>query len=117
MIAGSREFKDYRYLTECIDKFYAETGITITRVLCGMCRGADLTGKQWADTRGIPVDPYPPDYDKYGPKKAPYLRNKAMAEDGDILIAFWDGKTQNSGTYMMMNLMKERNKPVYVYKV
>ena len=45
-----------------------------------------------------------PDWDKYG-KSAGYIRNTEMAEAGDILVAFWDGKSK--GTEHMINIMKK----------
>ena len=107
IIAGSRHFTDYSFLVRKVE----ELNLNITQVLCGECYGADLLGKEWAMSKGIPVESYPADWDKYG-KKAGYLRNKEMSVHGDELIAFY--REGSKGTEIMIDLMQRANKPVHI---
>ena len=110
VIAGSRHFNDYDLLKERCD-FYLQ-GHHVDAILCGECRGADLLGKRYAEERGIPVESYPADWDKYG-RAAGQIRNKQMADHADCLIAFWDGESK--GTKGMIRLMGD--KPVRIVRV
>ena len=65
----------------------------------GTAKGADSLGERYAKENGYDVKLFPPDWKKFGRKAGP-LRNKQMAEYGDMLIAFWDEKS--SGTRNMI---------------
>lgn len=84
-------------------------------VLCGMARGADLLA--WNCIKrgypGWPVDEYPADWEKYG-KSAGYRRNAQMADDAEVLIAFWDG--QSKGTRHMIELALDKGLEVHVIR-
>ena len=101
IIAGSRAFGDYDLLRRQCDKVLS--GIHVDGILCGGCRGADALGKRYAEERGIPVTSYPANWEKYGRAAGP-IRNKQMAADADMLVAFWDG--QSRGTHSMIKLMQ-----------
>ena len=53
-------------------------------------------------------------WDLYG-KSAGYKRNVEMANNADMLIAFWDGTSK--GTKHMINIMHEQNKKVIIIKI
>lgn len=86
----------------------------VTAVVCGKAAGADTHGEEWARRRGIPVLPFPADWNRLGPV-AGYSRNVQMAVAGDRLVAVWNGLS--GGTRHMMNEMRARLKPVYVHRV
>jgi len=109
IIAGSRSIGSYAWIAEKVDN----VDFTISVVFCGLAYGVDLLGERYAKLRGIPVEYFPADWDKYG-RKAGYLRNIEMADKADALIAFWDGKSK--GTRGMINLAKERRLIVKVYQ-
>jgi len=88
---------------------------SITEVVCGMQRGVDLAGKAWADERGIPVKPFPADWDAHCRAAGP-IRNIAMANYCDAGIHISDGR-QTRGSQNMLGQMKRRGKPVYVHEV
>lgn len=102
IIAGSRAITDYQFIKYNLNNlgFYFD----ITEVVCGMAKGADLLGKQWAEENNIPVKEFPADWDKYG-RRAGYIRNVEMAEYADALVAFWDGKSM--GTQHMIDIAKK----------
>jgi len=69
-----------------------------TMILSGNAKGIDRCGELWADENGIPVDYFPPDYTRYGTKRAPHIRNTMMANHADALILIWDGKSLGSAS-------------------
>ncbi len=68
--------------------------------------GADALGERWAKENDIPVKVFPANWDKHGKAAGP-IRNKQMAAYGEMLIAFWDGKS--SGTGNMISLAEPYN--------
>jgi len=110
VIAGSRGFEDYEVVRNNCDTLL--DGISVDAVLCGECKGVDLLGKRYANERGIAVESFPADWKRYGRAAGP-KRNKQMAENADVLIAFWDGVSK--GTKNMIKLMGD--KPVYIVRI
>lgn len=111
IIAGSRDFHDFGFL-----KGYMATlppWLEVTEVVCGMAKGADLLGKQWADLNGIPVKEFHADWDRLGRRAGP-MRNVEMGIYADGLIAFWDGKS--TGTHHMIKYMESEGKWTYVIR-
>jgi len=86
-----------------------------SEVVCGMARGADLSGMEWALRCGISVHRDPvtgEDYATHGRYIAPKVRNRRMAERADAAVLFWDG--WSGGTADMCIRMVARGKPVAV---
>lgn len=85
----------------------------IGEVVCGTAKGADIAGQRWAIALGIPVH-YEPitdqDVRRWGKWAAPKMRNRRMAERGDMAICWWDGLS--SGTPDMAIRMVIRGKHV-----
>lgn len=99
-IIGSRTFSDYKLLSDVLDKHY------ITRIISGGARGADSLAARYAKEHSIQLTEYLPDYNKYG-KKAPFVRNKLIVRDSEIIIAFWDLKS--NGTKHSLDYAKTLN--------
>lgn len=99
IIVGGRDFDRGDMVIEHIKPFKL-----ITEIVCGMCRGADMMGYNYATLWDIPVTKFPADWDKYG-KSAGYIRNKQMAKYADAALIFWDGKSK--GTKHMIDLANE----------
>lgn len=102
IIAGGRDFDDYALLRKTVDKFVADRQKEIS-IVCGMAKGADALGEQYAKEHGYEVTYFPADWKKFG-KRADLVRNEEMAKNADALIAFWDG--QSHGTANMIDLGK-----------
>lgn len=117
IVAGSRNFNNrtlaYKVLNK-LKEYLALQGRPIAALVCGMAKGADLLGYQWAKDNNLPILEYPANWAKYG-KQAGYLRNKEMSEVGNYLLAFWDGKSP--GTKIMIDLMKQAEKEYCVAKI
>lgn len=82
----------------------------VTEVVCGMAKGIDSSGHDWAVTYEIPVAKFPADWNAHGKAAGP-IRNKQMAEYADALLLIWDGESR--GSKNMRSEMQKLNKPVY----
>lgn len=108
IIAGSRDITDKWAIVEAV----GATDWIIDEVVSGAARGVDTLGEEFAAIHNIPIKQFPAEWDVHG-KSAGYVRNYAMAQYADALIAVWDGKSK--GTLNMINTMANLNKPVFVY--
>jgi len=109
IVAGSRNFKDYKLLCKRLDYYFSNIQPII---ICGEARGADTLGRKYAEEHNYLIESYPADWSKG--RDAGYIRNKRMAEVADCAICFWNGKSK--GTEHMIDTMKKLNKPVKVVK-
>lgn len=109
IIAGSRTFNNYSLLKEICDDFLQ--GFEDIEIVCGMAIGADLLGYNYAISKGYPIKEFIPNWKKFG-KKAGMLRNREMANYGNILIAFWDGFSTGTS-----NMIQEARKRKLVVKI
>ena len=102
IVAGGRDFKDYKLLKETLDNFQQECGI-ITEIIGGGARGSDKLGEQYANENSIHIKRFVPDWKGLG-KKAGFVRNRQMGdyakEHNGMLVAFWD--KQSKGTKGMI---------------
>ena len=104
IIAGTRSFQDYDLLC----KILKETEIgNIEEIVCGGARGADKLGERYAKEFGYSLKYFYPNWEKYG-KSAGIIRNHAMGDYADYLLAFWDGTSK--GTKDMIDYMKKIGK-------
>lgn len=105
IIAGSRDIQvDSEFI-------YPWVSDKVTEIVCGMARGIDLCGKQFAEDYDLAVSEWPAEWDIFG-KRAGYERNNLMSLHADELLAFWDGKSK--GTRHMIQCMIDREKPFQV---
>ncbi len=112
IIAGSRSFGDYNRLCDTCDSILGRlSGEYKIVVLSGGAKGSDTMGEQYAKERGYIVKRFPPDWNQYGKAAGP-IRNKDMADNADILIAFWDGKSL--GTKSMMDIAKKKKLQIHI---
>lgn len=82
-----------------------------TTLLQGGARGIDAAAKAFFSNLGIPVENYPADWTKWGRRAGP-IRNKAMAEKGEVLLAVWDGESR--GAHSMITEARKQQIPVVV---
>ena len=104
IIAGGRNFNDYKKLCQFCDKVLSNQ--TEIEIVSGTANGADKLGEKYANDKKYPIKQFPANWNKYG-KSAGYKRNMQMAKYADALIAFWDGTSK--GTMHMINLAKQFN--------
>jgi len=97
-VCGGRDYSDKEKVFEILDSLEFK----ITKLVCGMARGADTLGYQWAVKNNIPIEEYPAEWTKYGRGAGP-IRNQQMLNSGiDILVAFPGG----TGTANMVKICK-----------
>lgn len=115
VVAGCRDYYNYdeakMFIDHCIKNIRNEHTLIF---VSGRCRGADALGERYAIENGFEVELYPAEWGKYGPKAGP-IRNKQMAEIGDYIICFWDGKSR--GTKSMIGFAKDYGKPIKIKMV
>ena len=103
IVAGGRDFKNYKLLKCTLDSFQQEYG-NITEVISGTAVGVDKLGEQFANENNIPIKRFVPDWQGLG-KKAGHVRNRQMGdyakEHNGMLVAFWD--KQSKGTKGMID--------------
>jgi hypothetical protein len=87
LVCGSRDFGDIRLLATTLDRLHAEAPFAV--VIHGGARGADTIAGQWANRRGVPVWPFPADWETHGKAAGP-IRNRRMMHEGDpeLVVAF-----------------------------
>ena len=111
IVAGGRDFADTKMLekaiTDLAEGVYADKAISI---VSGMARGADMLGYMFAVKHNVVVYVMPADWEQYG-KRAGMIRNKAMGDMADGLLAFYSG---SNGTKHMIDYMRKLGKPVHV---
>jgi hypothetical protein len=104
IIAGSRDFMNYKLLQEWADTYLQRYPIDQIEIVSGGARGTDRLGERYAKERGIALKIMPADWKTYG-KSAGYLRNAEMAQYATHAIIFWD--KQSLGTKNMIDLAKK----------
>lgn len=110
IIAGSRTISDPLDIRLAV----RASGFVITEVVSGSARGADRLGEYWAEENHVPVKSFLADWAKHG-KAAGAIRNLAMAEYADALIAVWDGASK--GTAHMIKSARAKGLRIFVQPV
>ena len=115
VIAGCRDFNDYKeakeYIDFCISNIRKANKIII---ISGGASGADTLGERYAKENGFKVELYPANWEKYGRSAGP-KRNEQMAKICDYVICFWDGKSR--GTKSMIEYAKKHQKPIKIKQI
>jgi hypothetical protein len=107
IIAGGRNITDYSLLLSTI----GESEFEITEVISGMAPGVDTLAVQYARENNLPLAEFHADWNQYKRAAGP-IRNRAMANYGEALIAIWDGESR--GTKNMIEEATKRGLKVYV---
>lgn len=113
IIAGSRDFDDYLYLEEVMDRLTQNLDHNDIEIVCGGARGADSLGDRYAEDKEYPIKYFYPDWDSNG-KAAGHIRNRQMGDYSTHLVAFWDGVSK--GTLGMIKYAKKRGLKVRVIR-
>lgn len=110
IIAGGRDIDDPKVLEAALAAcpWTAE----ITEVVSGKARGIDTLGERWAEANNIPVAPFPADWNLNGKAAGP-IRNTAMSNYAEALVAIWDG--QSRGTKDMIDKATAKGLCVFVW--
>jgi len=109
-IVGSRTFDDYDLLLDKLTLFF-DARVQFNTVVSGGAKGADLLGERWANYWGLEIERYFPAWNKHG-KAAGFIRNQQIVDACDMVLAFWDGKSQ--GTADTIEKAKRAKKPTFI---
>lgn len=118
VIVGSRSITNKVYLYMALIAAIGNGVITAAdqvEIISGGAKGVDSLAKEYAIDKDYIYREFLPDYKKYQGKVAPLIRNKEMADYGDVLIAVWDGVS--TGTQHIVKYMRQLGKPVFVYDI
>lgn len=88
-------------------------------IIQGEAPGADSAAKAWALRNGVPTLDFPADWNRFG-KRAGYLRNKQMLDEGKPThaVGFVDKPlAESKGSAMMFDLALKAGIPVHIYNV
>ena len=91
LVCGGRDFTDREFAFSVLDRMHAT--IPFACVIQGGARGADMLGKEWGDSRAVPVIEFMAEWDRLGRKAGP-IRNQRMLDEGrpDLVLAFPGGR-------------------------
>lgn len=110
LICGDRYWEDREFMHAILSCFTPET-----EIIHGACRGADTNAGNIGRALGFSIQEFPADWDAFG-KRAGYLRNKKMLEQGpDLVLAFHNDIENSRGTRMMARLAHEAGVPVLIF--
>lgn len=91
------------------------TPLSEVTILTGDCvRGADLAARKLAACRNRPIQVFEADWEEHGKSAGP-IRNRAMIEEADALVAVWDGKSRGTGG--TIELARRKGIPVLLWEV
>ncbi|MDE7301690.1 MAG: DUF2493 domain-containing protein [Oscillospiraceae bacterium] len=82
-----------------------------TEIISGGAKGIDTCAREYAIAHNIKLTEFLPEYEKYG-KSAPLKRNITIIESADIVLAFWDGRS--NGTRFVIDKCREAGKAIKV---
>ena len=104
-VVGSRTIKAFDFAL-----VGAVAGDTI---ITGGAVGVDSFAEAEARARGLAVEVIKPDYKTYG-RAATHVRNRAIVDKCDRLVAFWDG--QSKGTKGTVDYARRKGKPIAIHE-
>lgn len=108
VIGGCRDYTDYVFFKSRLDEILKNEKDKII-IISGHCSGVDLMGERYAAENGFNVEIFLPEWKKYGRAAGP-IRNKKMVECADLVIAFWDGRS--NGTRSLIKCAQNSKKDV-----
>lgn len=107
-VVGSREYTDLNRVRKAIMSFPEDT-----LVISGGARGVDSMAVMAAKERGLQKPlVHPAEWDRYGRRRAGYLRNIDIVIDAEFVVAFWDGKSP--GTRSTIDIAEKLKRKVYI---
>jgi hypothetical protein len=90
LVTGGRGFSNRTLLFASLDSLHADHAFTM--IIHGGASGADRLAGEWAASRGIPVEVYPADWQKYGRAAGPIRNQRMIDRKPDMVVAFPGGR-------------------------
>lgn len=110
-IVGGRGFHDFQLMKRSIQALTEEKEYEITKVVSGGAFGADSYGAIYALQKELPLEVFAAEWNKYG-KSAGFKRNKLIAQQSDVIMAFWNGRSK--GTKNTIDIARSYEKEVHI---
>jgi predicted Rossmann fold nucleotide-binding protein DprA/Smf involved in DNA uptake len=108
-IIGSRSYEDEEKVRAFVRSLPEDW-----EVVSGGAPGPDSWGESEARARGMTVTVHYPQYEIYGRKLAPMVRNKSIVGDCDLLVGFWDGSS--GGTLDAARFAVASRRPIFLVR-
>jgi YspA, cpYpsA-related SLOG family len=110
LVCGDRNWDDFRAVKREIKRRMPEV------VIEGEAPGADTMARLAAEELGIPVLPFPAQWEKFGRAAGP-IRNTQMLDEGrpTEMIGFHSNINKSRGTKNMMQQCIKREVPFEIY--
>lgn len=102
-VVGSRSFSDYDFLKSTLDCVY------VSEIISGGDSGADKLAERYGQEKNIPVRVIP---HTENPEVTSINRTYSIITLAQLVIAFWDGKSQ--GTRDLINYARNKNKQLKI---
>ncbi len=83
-----------------------------TEIISGGAIGIDKCAEKYAKQNNIKMTVIKPNYKEYG-RRAPLIRNLEIIDKADLVIAFWD--TKSNGTRFVIEKCRERQKNIKIF--
>lgn len=99
---------------EEFERMLLKSETNIAQIVNGGCpTGIDEIARRWAKQRGVPIRIFEADWTRHKKAAGP-IRNRQMAANADVLIAFMK-KTGSPGTLNMIEEAKKRNLKIFIF--
>jgi hypothetical protein len=110
LVCGSRYYWNYQRILACL------SGIDVSLVIAGGCRGADTLAVRAALECGFRYVEYPADWQRFGKSAGP-IRNQQMLDIGrpDLILAFHEDLSSSRGTRDMISRVRLSGIPYRIF--
>lgn len=112
-IVGSRDFENYDLLKQKVEELMPKKNYDFI-IVSGGAKGTDTLAERFAEEKGYKKEIHYAKWHLHGPC-AGYLRNHAVVNDADMVIAFWNGISK--GTRHVINIAKRDCNRVHVIRL
>lgn len=115
IITGGQDFDNYTYMSEKLNELFWESDILgrgEKKIISGMDKGADTLAIRYADEQELTKILFPANW-KYHPRWGGILRQEDMLSIATHLIAFWDGKSND--TKHIIDMARQKGIPVWIF--
>ena len=111
-VVGSRSFQGFELLESILDPIRESlSNVGDDGIGSGGAMGADILGEKYGHRHKLDVLLFIPEWGKYG-NSAGFIRNKDIVINSDIVVAFWDYKS--NGTRDTIRVSLEKHKPLVI---
>ena len=115
LIAGSRTFDD-RETFNRVTKEFIDGEERFTVIVEGGAAGADMMAREYAETHGMKVEEFRPDWKQFGRAAGPKRNDmmvKFIKEHNGVALYFWDGESK--GTKQCIESARRKGVPVTIW--